>query len=157
VAGSPQTFTAVVGRDGRGRVLVPVPFDPDEAWGPRKRHHVTGTVNGMGVRAVLEPFGDGVGLFLGPAWRRGCGIGPGDVVSVELVPEGVQRGDLAADIAAALAYEPDAGKFFDSLAQFYRNAYVRWIEATKRRPDERARRIADTVTFLKAGMKQRPE
>jgi uncharacterized protein YdeI (YjbR/CyaY-like superfamily) len=85
------------------------------------------------------------------------GIGPGDVVSVELVPEGVQRGDLAADFAAALAYEPDAGKFFDSLAQFYRNAYVRWIEATKRRPDERARRIADTVTFLKAGMKQRPE
>jgi hypothetical protein len=136
--------------------LVPVPFDPDGVWGSRKRHHVTGTVNGMGVRAVLEPFEDGFGMLLGAAWRRDCGIAPGDVVSVELVPEGVQRGDLAADFAAALADEPDAGAFFDSLAQFYRNAYVRWIEATKRRPEERARRIAETVALLEAGMKQRP-
>jgi hypothetical protein len=55
--------------------------------------------------------------FLGPAWRRDCRIAPPrDVVSVELVPEGVQRGDLAADFAAALADELDAGEFFDSLA-----------------------------------------
>lgn len=149
-------FRAVVGRDARRRVLVPVPFDPDEAWGRRDRHHVTGTINGMGVRAVLEPFEVGCGVLLGPAWRRDCGISPGDVVTVELAPEGVQRDDLATDFASALAEHPDAGAFFESLAQFYRNAYVRWIDATKRRPDERARRIAETVRLLQAGTKQRP-
>ena len=41
--------------DRKGRVLVPVPFDPDDVWGAKREHHVHGTVNGMGVRAVVEP------------------------------------------------------------------------------------------------------
>ncbi len=39
--------------------MVPVPFDPDEAWGANPQHHVAGTVNGMGVRAVIEPLDNG--------------------------------------------------------------------------------------------------
>ncbi len=69
---------------------------------------------------------------------------------------GPQRDDLAADVAAALADNPQAGEFFDSLAQFYRRAYLRYIDATKRRPDERAARIAEVVGLLGAGIKQRP-
>lgn len=49
----------MVTADRKGRVLVPVPFDPDDAWGHRPEHHVAGTVNGMGVRAVIERLGDG--------------------------------------------------------------------------------------------------
>ena len=67
-----------------------------------------------------------------------------------------QRGDLADDIAAALAANPAAGAFFDTLAQFYRKAYLRWIDGTKRRPDVRAARIAEMVDLLAAGVKQRP-
>lgn len=70
--------------------------------------------------------------------------------------EGPQRDDLAADVAAALAAEPEAAAFFDSLAQFYRNGYLRWIDATKRRPEERAARIAEVVRLLEAGIKERP-
>ena len=73
------------------------------------------------------------------------GIAIGDEVTVELAPEGPQRGDLADDIAAALAANPAAGAFFDTLAQFYRKAYLRWIDATTRRPDLRAARIAEVV------------
>jgi hypothetical protein len=151
-----RAFTAVVTTDRRRRVLVPIPFDPDEAWGRKPKHHVAGTVNGMGVRAVVEPLGEGCGILLGSAWRRGCGIGPGDQVEVVLAPEGPQRGDLAPDVAAALEAEPEAGAFFDSLAQFYRRAYLRWIDATKRRPAVRAERIAAMVELLKAGDKERP-
>jgi bacteriocin resistance YdeI/OmpD-like protein/uncharacterized protein DUF1905 len=151
-----RAFDAVVTSDSKRRVLVPVPFDPDEAWGAKREHRVAGTVNGMGVRGTIEPLGEGYGIFLGPAWRRGCGIGPGDEVSVVLVPEGPQREDLAPDLAAALAAEPEAGAFFDSLAQFYRKDYLRWIDATKRRPEERAARIAETVRLLHAGIKERP-
>jgi hypothetical protein len=152
-----RTFTAVVGADHKRRVLVPVPFDPDEAWGAKVEHHVHGTVNGMGVRAVVEPFGDGRGIVLGPAWRRDCGIAPGDEVTVVLAPEGPQRADLADDVVAALEAAPAAGQLFDSLAQFYRRGYLRWIDGTKRRPEERARRIAEMVDLLEAGHKERPK
>jgi hypothetical protein len=92
-------------------------------------------------------------IFLGPAWRRDCGIGPGDEVIVALQPEGPQRDDLAPDIAAALEAEPDAAAFFDSLAQFYRRGYLRWIDATKLRPEVRPERIAETIRLLKDGHK----
>ena len=137
-------------------MLVPVPFDPDEAWGPKPEHHVSGTVNGMGVRAVIEALGEGRGLLLGPAWRRDCGVSAGDKVTVVLAPEGPQRADLAPGLAAALDAEPEAGAFFDSLAQFYRRAYLRWIDATKRNPDLRATRIAEVVQLCKQGIKERP-
>jgi hypothetical protein len=151
-----RSFTTTVASDARGRVMVPLTFDPDEAWGPRTTHRLGGTVNGMRVRAVVEPLGDGQGFVLGPAWRRGCGIVPGDEVEVVLTPEGPQRDDLAPDIVAALEASPAAGAFFDSLAQFYRRAYLRWIDGTKRRPDVRAARIAEMIELLEAGRKERP-
>jgi uncharacterized protein YdeI (YjbR/CyaY-like superfamily) len=105
---------------------------------------------------VIEPLADGPGLALGPAWRRDRGLAAGDAVVVEIEPEGPQREDLAEDVAAALAGNPRAGEFFDSIAQFYRRAYLRYIDATKRRPDVRAERISEVVELLAAGVKQRP-
>ena len=68
-------------------------------------------------------------------------------------PEGPQRADLADDVAAAPDANPAAAAFFDGLAQFYRKGYLRWIDATKRRPDLRAGRIARMVELLAAGVK----
>jgi uncharacterized protein YdeI (YjbR/CyaY-like superfamily) len=93
---------------------------------------------------------------LGPAYRRGHGLRLGDLVTAELVPEGPQSETLAADVAAALDAEPDAARFFDGLATFYRKNYLRWIDATKRSPELRAQRIAELVKLLRAGQKQRP-
>ena len=152
----PRQFTATVVTGPKGRVFVPIPFDPDEAWGAKPAHHVQGSVAGCGVRAVVEPLGDGRGIVLGPAWRRDRGVGPGDTVEVELAPEGPQRGDLARDLAAALDANPAAGAFFDALAQFYRRAYLTWIDGASRRPELRAQRIAEVVGLLAAGVKQRP-
>jgi hypothetical protein len=151
-----KTFKVVVVADEKGRVLVPLPFDPDTVWGRKVRHHVAGTVDGMGVRGVVEDFGEVSGLLLGAAWRRDCGIAPGDPVSVLLAPEGPQRDGLPDDVAAALEAEPEAGKFFDSLAQYYRKAYLRWIDGTKRRPEIRVERIAEMVTLLNSKQKERP-
>jgi uncharacterized protein YdeI (YjbR/CyaY-like superfamily) len=87
---------------------------------------------------------------------RDIGVVVGDEVLVELAPEGPQRADLAEDISAALAANPAAAAFFDTLAQFYRQAYLRWIDATTRRPQVRAARIAEVVDLLAAGIKERP-
>ncbi len=139
------------------RVFVPVPFDPNEVWGSKSEHHVRGTINGMDVRGVLEPLGNGRGLVLGPAWRRDRHVDSGAGVEVMLEPEGPQRVELDDDIAIAFDTHPQAAAFFDSIAQFYRRAYLRYIDATKRRPDERAARIAEVVDLLAAGVKQRPK
>ena len=120
-----------------------MPFDPDTAWGRKHRHLVGGTVNGVRIRGAVTATPEGYALTLGPAWLRDCHLAPGDSVAVEITPEGPQRADLADDVAAALNASPQAGAFFDSLAQFYRRAYLRWIDATKRSPETRAQRIAE--------------
>ncbi|HKD98650.1 MAG TPA: YdeI/OmpD-associated family protein [Micromonosporaceae bacterium] len=151
-----QRFTVTVAAAGRDSLLVPLTFDPNEVWGAKLRHHVSGTVNGIRVRAVIEPARDGYGFTLGPKSPSRAGLAAGDEVTVDITPEGPQRGDLADDVAEALAANPDAGVFFDSLAQFYRRGYLRWIDATKRQPEQRPARIAEMVRLLESGIKQRP-
>lgn len=152
---SRQRFTVTVADSGRSGVLVPVPFDPDALWGHKLRHHVGGTVNGARVRGAVELNSGVWGIVLGPAWLRDNRVAVGDEVRVDVEPEGPQRGDLAADVAEALATNQQAGEFFDSLAQFYRRGYLRWVDATKRSPDLRAERIATMVDLLAAGVKDR--
>jgi hypothetical protein len=136
----------------RGSVHVPLGFDPDVVSGATSAHHVRGRVKGMPVCGVVQRLADGHALRLGPAWVRDCGVAPGDSVEV-----GPQRDDLAKDLAAALQANPAAGAFFDSLTQFYRRGYLRWIDATRRRPERRAERLAEVVALLEAGIKERPK
>ncbi len=152
-----QQFTVTVRAGSRGRVVVPVPFDPDQVWRPKPCHHISGTVNGMRVRARIEADAGGWSFSVGPARLRGCRIAVGDTVAVVVEPEGPQREDLASDLADALEANPQAAMFFDALAQFYRRAYLRWIDGATRRPDLRAARITEMVDLLAAGVKQRPK
>jgi hypothetical protein len=140
-----------------------VPFDPDETWGAKAFHPVGGTIDPVAgtscnrrLRGRVTPDGQDWVFVLNPTWMQATGVAVGDEVLAELEPEGPQRGDLADDIASALAASPAAGAFFDTLAQFYRKAYLRWIDATKRRPEVRAERIAEVVDLLAAGIKERP-
>ncbi|MEV4179403.1 hypothetical protein [Nonomuraea sp. NPDC049709] len=105
-----QHYTADSRAGGRGRLFVPVPFDPDQVWAPKPVHHVSGTLNGRSIRAVIVEHEGQRGFLLGPAWQR-CGLQPGTQVNVVLTPEGPQRADLAEDIAAALEASPAAGAF----------------------------------------------
>ena len=80
----------------------------------------------------------------------------GDSVVVEVWPEGPRAEQLAPDIAAALTIRPQAQAAFDGLATFYRKGWLRWIDATKRRPEVRAARIAEMIRLVEAGHKERP-
>jgi Bacteriocin-protection, YdeI or OmpD-Associated/Domain of unknown function (DUF1905) len=151
-----QRFDVRVSAGPRGHALIVVPFDPDGEWGVKAVHHVSGSVNGCRVRVTLEPSDSGWGFTMNPARMQHADIEAGSQVSVELSPEGPQRGDLADDIAAALEANPAAGAFFDTLAQFYRRGYLRYIDATKRRPDLRVARIAEVTELLASGIKERP-
>ena len=150
---TPQSFKAVVSKSG-SRVFIPIPFNPNEVWGVKQRHHITGTVNGYGVRGSLGSDGKQYFLLLGAAWRRDCNIDASSKVDVVLSPEGPQSESLSADVARALDAEPQAKAFFESLATFYRNTYIKWIGSAKR-PETRTARIKEMLELLKAGKKQK--
>jgi hypothetical protein len=148
-----QRFKTTVAKSG-ARIFVPIPFNPNEVWGVKQRHHITGSVNGFNVRGSLGSDGQQYFLPLGAAWRRDSGVEAGTKVEAVLSAEGPQSELLAADVAAALKAEPAAKAFFESLATFYRNTYIKWIESA-RRPETRAARIAEMMRLLKAGQKQK--
>lgn len=150
---SKQEFRTTIEALG-SKVIVPIPFDPATAWGARQRYHVTGTINEHTFRGGLETDGARYFLAPGPAWRRDSKLGVGDSVTVVLMPEGPLQDNVADDIAAALAADSTARGFFESLPTFYRKNYMRWIDSAKR-AETRAARIAEMMTLLQAGKRER--
>ena len=149
---STQRFTTTLVKSGTGAHIV-IPFDPDEVWGAKERHYVGGSIGGHHFRGCIESEGTPCILPIGPAWLRDNDVGDGVNVEVVLAPDGHQIDTIAPDIAAALEAEPKARAFFESVAPFYRNNYIRWIESAKR-PETRRARIAELVRRLLEGQKQ---
>ena len=148
-----QRFTTTIVKSGN-RTFIAIPFSPDDVWGARQRHHLTGSINGRAVRGPLGSDGTRYSLLLGKAWLRDSGLEAGSDVEVELSPEGPQLSQLSPDVASALSAEPRAEAFFVALATFYRKAYIKWVEGA-RRPETRNARISQVIELLKAGKKQR--
>ena len=151
-----QVFTAALRVRADGRRELQLPFDPAQVWGERDRYHVTGSIDGHPVRGPLTRGDGGWVLPVGSLWCQDEHLRHATDVAAQLRPEGPQREALAPDIVAAFDAAPEAAAFFDSLATFYRKGYLRWVDATKRRPDVRAARIEQMITLLSAGQKQRP-
>jgi len=150
---STQTFETTVAASA-GKVFITLPFDPNEAWGMKERHHINGTINECPVRGPLVQDGERYIFILGPSWRRDNKIAPGQKVSVALAPEGPLQSNVAPDIAAAFSDAPDALAFFEALPTFYRKNFMRWIDSAKR-PDTRAAHIAEMIVLLKDGKRER--
>jgi hypothetical protein len=148
-----QRFRTTIAESGT-RAYAVIPFDPNEIWGVKDRHYVAGSIDGCTIRGCLDFERTQVVLPLGPAWRRDNPVAVGANVEVVLAPDGHQSDTVASDIAAALAAEPQARIFFESVAPFYRNNFMRWIESA-RRPETRSARIGEMMSLLKAGKKQR--
>ena len=138
------------------RVHIPLPFDPAQAWGHRDRYHVTGTVNGAPFRGALVSRNGDWFIQRGPKSPGAAILADGDSVTVKIWPEGPQIDELSTDVNEVLESRPKAKAAFEGLAQFYRKGWLRWIDATKRRPELRKERIAEMVRLLEAGYKERP-
>jgi bacteriocin resistance YdeI/OmpD-like protein/uncharacterized protein DUF1905 len=155
MADDERRFEAEVEPGPRGSAYVRLPFHPADAWGNRERYHVTGRLGWFGIRGPLAERDGGFVVTLGAAWLRDCPVKPGMTVPVVLAPEGAQLADLDEDVAAALAAAPEAARFFEALAQFYRKAYLKWLDGAKRRPELRKERLREFVALLKAERKSR--
>ena len=150
-----QRFQADLERRARGGIVVRLPFDPDVVWGEKDRHYVRGTIGGQPMRGRLTVISGQAALELGPSWCRDPRVAAGRAAEVVIEPEGPQLDTIAPDLAVALRGEPKARRRFESLATFYRNGYVRWIEAAKR-AETRTDRIRKAIAALAAGRVEHP-
>ena len=148
-----RTFRARADGTASGGAVIDLPFDPPKAWGARPRYHVTGIADGICFRTTLAQRRGAWRMAFGPK-SSACRLAGREAVDVEVWLEGPQADDLAPDIAEALASRPAALAAFSGLATFYRKGWLRWIDATKRRPEARSARIAEMLDLLEAGQKQ---
>lgn len=71
MTGAAQTFDAVVIVGPKKRVLVPLPFVPDDVWGTKFEHHVAGSVDGLDVQRWSSSSGTDMASC---SAQRGAGI-----------------------------------------------------------------------------------
>ncbi len=60
--------------------------------------------------------------------------------------------DVPSDLSEALASQPAAKCFFESLAPTYRKQFIGWIGSAKR-PETRAKRLKESIVLLAEGEK----
>lgn len=121
----------------------------------RARVPVVLTLNGHLARTSAFPLGDGTHyIHINRQMREAARVAPGDRVRVTLEVDTKPRVVIApADLRGALARSAKARAVFDGLAPSHKREYVRWIAEAKR-PETRARRVAQTVERLAQGAKE---
>ena len=131
---------------GGGQALV-VPKEVASIF-TSKRPSVVAHVNGVEYRSRLAIYGGQSYLGLRKDLLKHLGVGPGDLVEVDLVDDDQERVVVEpAELTAALAENPAAKAAYDQLPFTHRNEYARWIDEGKK-PETRADRLAKTIKRL---------
>ncbi len=151
-----QEFEATLEADPRtGDVFVVPPFSVEERYGTHEELPVQATIDGFPYQGELTPLGDGYHALVIPREvRRAVGKTIGDVLHVALRHDTTERVvSLPEDLAAGLAKEEAAAKFFKSLNKLEQRAYVRYLKGAKN-ADIRAKRLTETLYRLSIGRKR---
>jgi hypothetical protein len=141
--------------EGRGTsTFARCPFPVAERFGARGRIPVAGTMNGRPFRGMLMPWGDGTHFItVDRALREAAGVKAGDRVLVECWMDAEPRSvELPAELAEALAADPEAEAAWEALAPSHRKEFARWISEAKR-PETRSIRVVKTAAMLRSGEK----
>ncbi|GAC1375958.1 MAG: hypothetical protein NVSMB32_18680 [Actinomycetota bacterium] len=148
-------FQAELQLHGKTATGFDVPPEIVAALGHGKRPAVRVTLGKHTYRSSVAPMGGKFLLGVSAENRAAAGVAAGDVVDVDLELD-TERRDVAvpADLAQALAADPDARTFFESLSNSHKLSYVAPVEAAKK-ADTRERRVTHAIAFLREGRKQR--
>ena len=148
-------FSAELQQDGKTATGITVPEDVLAALGGGRRPAVAVTINGHTFRTTIGSIRGVAKIPVSAAVRAAAGVSAGDVLVIEVAADASPRQvTVPDDLTAALTSDPVAAEFFAVLSYSHKNAYVTWIEEAKK-PETRARRVAETVAMLAAKRAQR--
>jgi hypothetical protein len=151
----PLHLTAVLQPRGPAAAIVLTDEQVSALAGGAKTPPVKVTVNGGHTfEGRVGRMGGENLVGFNKAVRAAAGVEAGDTIEVVIVADAAPRDvEVPDDLARALA---DAGVAdrFHALAPSHRKEYVRWITEAKR-PETRARRVADAVPMIAAGTPRR--
>lgn len=147
------TFRTTVELGGKTATGFEVPEQVVAELGSGKRPAVTVTVGGHSYPSTVAVMGGRYMVPLSAENRTASGLAAGDEVEVGLVLDTVPRELVVPDdLAAAIAGDPDAQRFWDTLSYSNRRRHTLSVEGAKA-DATRQRRIAKAVEDLKAGKK----
>jgi hypothetical protein len=137
-----QRFTTTVGTDDSQALFIAIPSAVIEALGAKKRPPVRVTLNiGYTYRSTVAVYGGRYYLPIRREIREAAGLAPGMPLEVTLaLDEAPRTVEAPADLAVALALDPEAQAAFDQLSYTHRKEYVKSITSAKRETT-RQRRI----------------
>ncbi len=143
-----KRFTVELERVQKTATMFRVPFDLKEAFG-KARPPVKVTIRGYTWRTTPGVYG-GVGYVgVNRKVKAATGVDAPDRVRVTMELDTEPRTvRVPPDLRAALHDDGAAETAFAKLSFTHRREYVEWVEEAKR-PETRARRIADTVDRVK--------
>ena len=128
-----------------------IPDEIVEALGAGKRPPIRVTINGFTYRSTVAVMGGDYMVGVSAENRAGTGVAGGDEVDVDIELDTAPRVvTLPADLAAALAAEPDAQRTYDGLSNSNKGWHVSSVEGAKT-DETRQRRIAKSVEARRAG------
>jgi len=139
------TFRATLQLHGKTATGIEVPPDLVERLGAGKKPAVRVTIGAHTYRSTIAARGDRFLVGVSSENRAAAGVAAGDELDVALALDTAPREvEVPADLAAALASAPDAGRFFEGMTYSDRRAHVMSIEGAKT-PETRQRRIDRAV------------
>lgn len=141
-----KRYRTTIVRDGSA-CFIPVPFDPRAVFG-KVRAPVVVRLGRHSYRSTIAAMGGTVCVPLRRSNREAAGLEGGETVTVELELDTSPR-EVAppADLVAALRAAPPAWDRWRQLSFTHQREHVEAIEEAKR-PETRARRIANAVAML---------
>ena len=132
---------------------IEVPAAVIEALGGGKKPAVVVTIGSFSYRSSVAVMGGKYLISLSAERRAASGLKGGDLIQVELQLDTAPREvTVPDDLAAALAAEPEAKAFFESLSYSNQSKHVLSITDPKT-PETRQRRVDKAMEMLRAGKK----
>jgi hypothetical protein len=108
-------------------------------------------VGGFEFRTSIARMGGRYMLGMSNERRTAAGVTPGETLDVQVQLDTAPREiEVPDDLAAALAADPQAKAFFDSLSYSKQQWHTLQVSGAKQ-PETRARRVATSVTMLRNG------
>jgi hypothetical protein len=143
----PIVFKGTVQRAGSAG-YIELPFDPKEAFG-KVRAPVKVTLNGYTFRTTIAAMGGPPCIGIRTSYREAAGLEGGEKVDVRVALDDEPRVVTPpADLVKALKAAPPAWDRWRELSFTHQREHAEAVEGAKK-PETRARRIADAVAMLR--------